>query len=133
MLTHWDANAAVFAAASGYLLICAEFCLPGWVVPGVTGGVCLVCGLYRLAALDCNGWAAAALAIAVSGAAAGGYGLLPRWSGLALALAVPWLCRALVPGAIGWAAAGAAAVSAGASFVLLQVAAVAARNKTIIQ
>jgi membrane-bound serine protease (ClpP class) len=133
MVMQLDANWAVVLAAAGYLLICAEFCLPGWVVPGVAGGVCLVCGAYRLAALDCNGWAAAALAVAVSGAAAAGYGTIPRWVGLAMVAAVPWLSRALVPGAIGWPAAWAAAGPAAASFALLQVAAAAVRNKTIIQ
>ena len=91
-----DANAALILAAFGILLICAEFCLPGWVVPGVAGGVFLSCGVYRLAQLEGSPAAAAALVLTLSGVIASGYGLLPAWAGLPLVLAVPWLCRRLV-------------------------------------
>ncbi|MFN0102642.1 MAG: hypothetical protein ACKV2U_11200 [Bryobacteraceae bacterium] len=133
MLSQLDANGALLCAAVGLVLICAEFCLPGWVIPGVAGGVFLICGAYRLSMLDAGGGAAAALATAVVGVGVAGYGLLPEWLGLAVLLAVPWLCRSLVPGAIQWPVAAFACVPAVAAFFLLRVAARAAANKTLLQ
>ncbi len=128
-----DANGALLLAALGGLLICAEFCLPGWVVPGVAGGVCLLCGLHRLALLDSSPIASAALALAVLGVAAAGYGLLPEWTGAPLLLSLPWLCRLLLPGTIQWPAATLAALSPMAAFFLLRIAARAVANKTLLQ
>lgn len=128
-----DANGALLLAAMGVLLICAEFCLPGWVAPGVAGGMCVVCGAYRLAALDANVWGVAALLAALATAAICGYGWAPEWIGWGAIAAVPWLCRMLVPGAIQWTAAGLAALAPAAVFLLLRVAARAALNKTLLQ
>lgn len=133
MLLLLDANGALLLAAVGGLLICAEFCLPGWVAPGVLGGVCLVCGAYRLALLEASGTVALGLAATVIVALAGGYGLVPAWLGAAGILGVPMLCRALVPGAVHWAAAGAATLAPVVAFGLLRVAARAVSNKTLIQ
>ena len=128
-----DANAALLLAAFGLLLICAEFCLPGWVIPGVTGGVLLLCGVHRLAMLDANAAAAAGIAAALIGVAAAGYGLLPEWAGLPVLASVPWLCRLLLPGTIQWPVATLAAASPMAVFFLLRVAARAVANKTLLQ
>jgi len=133
MLLLMDANAALILAAFGVLLICAEFCLPGWVVPGVAGGVFLSCGVYRLAQLEGSPAAAAALVLAFSGVIASGYGLLPAWAGLPLVLAVPWLCRLLVPGSIEWPAAMLASSAPMVAFCLLRIAYRAAANKTLLQ
>jgi len=133
MLLYLDANAALLLAAVGVLLICAEFCLPGWVLPGVAGGVCLLCGSHRLAMLDADAAAAAGIGAAIIGAAAAGYGLLPEWAGLPLLASVPWLCRLLLPGTIQWPVATLAAVSPMAVFFLLRIAARACANKTFLQ
>ena len=133
MPLHLDANAALLLAAVGVLLICAEFCLPGWVIPGVTGGVCLLCGAHRLAVLDASAAAAAGITAAIIGAAAAGYGLLPEWAGLPLLASVPWLCRSLLPETIQWPVATLAAVSPMAVFYLLRIAARAVANKTLLQ
>jgi hypothetical protein len=133
MLLLLDANGALLLAAFGLLLICAEFCLPGWVVPGVTGGVCLICGAYRLSLLAAQPLPAAAIVLAISITIAAGYGWLPPALGwLALAL-LPWLCRALIPGAVHWFSACAAALAPAAAFLLLRVAARAVSNKTLLQ
>jgi membrane-bound serine protease (ClpP class) len=133
MLSLLDANTALILASAGVLLICAEFCLPGWVVPGVTGGVCLVCGAHRLSMLDSSAAAAAGVAVALLGVAAAGYGLIPEWIALPLVLGVPWLCRLLLPGFIQWPVATLAAVPPMAAFFLLRIAARAAANKTLLQ
>ena len=128
-----DANGALVLAAVGLLLICAEFCLPGWVVPGVAGGVCLICGAYRLSLLDANVAAATGLVLAVAVAASAGYGLLPEWAGWMALLCVPFVSRLLVPAGIHWAAAALATLPPMAAFVLLRVAARALANKTLLQ
>ncbi len=133
MLLLLDPNGALLLAALGSLLICAEFCLPGWVVPGVTGGVFLLCGVHRLALLNSNPIASAALAMAVLFVAAAGYGLLPEWTGLPILLSVPWLCRLLLPAAIQWPAATLAASAPMGAFLLLRIAARAVANKTLLQ
>ena len=133
MLHLLDANAALLLAAVGFLLVVAEFCLPGWVLPGVTGGVFLVCGAYRLALLDAAAAPAAAIALIIAVALAAGYGVLPEplgWGALAL---LPWLCHALLPARIGWPAAVLATGAPGTAFLLLRVAARALTNKTLIQ
>ncbi len=133
MLLLLDANGALLLAAVGLLLICAEFCLPGWVLPGVTGGVCLICGAYRLSLLDAQPAPAAGLVLALSVTIAAGYGWLPpTLGGLAIAL-VPWLCRTLIPGALHWYAACAAALAPAVAFLLLRIAARAVSNKTLLQ
>jgi hypothetical protein len=133
MLLLLDGNGALLVAAVGLILICAEFCLPGWVIPGVAGGVCLFCGVHRLALLETNPVASAALAMTLIGVAASGYGLVPQWSGLPLLVSVPWLCRLLLPGLILWPTAILAAVPPMAMFVLLRIAARAVANKTLLQ
>ncbi|MBL8241291.1 MAG: hypothetical protein JNM66_27960 [Bryobacterales bacterium] len=133
MIQLLDASGALLVAALGLLLICAEFCLPGWVFPGVAGGVCLVCGAYRLSLLGGSAPAAVALVAVIVAAAAAGYGIVPEWLGPLLLLAVPALCRALAPGAISWPVAALAGFPAVAIFVLLRVAARAAGNKTLLQ
>lgn len=133
MLLLLDANAAVLIAAVGLLAICAEFCLPGWVWPGVTGGVFLMCAVYRLASLHAQPLPGVALLLVLLIASLSGYGLLPAWLGIIAALTVPWLCRVLVPGAIAWPAALAATLPAAAVFGLLRIAARAAGNKTLLQ
>jgi membrane-bound serine protease (ClpP class) len=133
MLLLLDAGGALLVAALGILLICAEFCLPGWVSPGVAGGVCVMCGAYRLSMLGSEAVVAIGLFSVIAGAAAAGYGLAPEWLGFTLLLSVPWLCRALVPGTISWPVAGLAAIPVAVMFVLLRVAARAAANKTLLQ
>lgn len=128
-----DSSGALLVAALGVLLICAEFCLPGWVVPGVAGGVCLVCGAYRLSLLGASGLVALSLLLVLIGMAAAGYGLVPEWLGLLLLLGVPLLCRVLVPAGISWPVAVLASVPAAAMFILLRVAARAVANKTLLQ
>jgi hypothetical protein len=76
---------------------------------------------------------AAAIVLAISITIAAGYGWLPPALGwLALAL-LPWLCRALIPGAVHWFSACAAALAPAAAFLLLRVAARAVSNKTLLQ
>lgn len=134
MLLSLDANAALALAAVGLLLICAEFCLPGWVVPGVAGGVCLMCAVYRLSLLGAAALPAFALALSIALAAAAGYGLLPKWLGLAAVIAIPPLCRLLIPGApVHWLSALFSAVPAAAAMSLLGIASRAATNKTLLQ
>lgn len=129
-----DANAALALAAVGLLLICAEFCLPGWVVPGVAGGVCLMCAVYRLSLLGAAADLGIALALTVAAAAAAGYGLLPKWLGFAAVAATPLLARALIPGdPVHWWAALFSAAPAGAAMALLGIACRAAANKTLLQ
>ena len=133
MLLLLDANGALLLAAFGLLLICAEFCLPGWVLPGVTGGVCLICGAYRLSLLAAQPLPAAALVLAVSITIVAGYGWLPPalgWFAIAL---LPWLCRALIPGAVHWLTACAAAIAPATAFLLLRIAARAVNNKTLLE
>jgi hypothetical protein len=133
MLLLLDGNGALLLAAIGLILICTEFCLPGWVIPGVAGGVCLSCGVHRLALLETSPMASGALAVALLGVAASGYGLVPEWSGLPLLLSVPWLCRLLLPGLIQWPTAILAAVPPIAIFFLLRIAARAVANKSLLQ
>ncbi len=133
MLQLLDANAALLLAAAGFLLIIAEFCLPGWVLPGVCGGVLLICGAYRLALLDAAPAPAAAIAVIIAVALAAGYGAVPEplgWVGLAV---FPWLCHALLPARIAWPSAVLAAGAPGTAFLLLRIAARAVANKTLIQ
>lgn len=130
MLQLLDANAALLVAALGFLLICAEFCLPGWVVPGVAGGVLLLCGAYRLAELGAGAAVGAGVAASLIVTVSAGYGAAPRqfgWAALALS---PWLFRQLIPGAVAWWAALLAAGGPGAAYLLLRVAARAVANKT---
>jgi membrane-bound serine protease (ClpP class) len=128
-----DANAALVLTAFGILLICAEFCLPGWVVPGVMGGVCLLCGVHRLVEFESSPAAAVALTVTVLGVLASGYGVMPGWAGIPLLLGVPLLCRWLVPGSIQWPAAILAAGAPLAAYWLLRIASRAALNKTLLQ
>lgn len=127
-----DAGGALLLAALGVLLICAEFCLPGWVIPGVAGGVCLLCGIFRLSTLGANAGVAAGLLLILILVAAAGYGLAPVGFAVLL-LAVPLLCRWLLPGAIGWPVAALASLPAMAIFLLLRVASKAVENKTLLQ
>jgi membrane-bound ClpP family serine protease len=39
---------AALLVIAGILLIAAEFCQPGWVVPGVLGGVAFLYGAYQM-------------------------------------------------------------------------------------
>lgn len=133
MIQTMDPNAALLLATFGTLLICAEFCLPGWVIPGVAGGVCLLCGVHRLGEFESSPAVAAALALTMLGVVASGYGLLPVWAGLPLVLGVPWLCRWLLPGLIQWPAATLAAMAPLAAYVLLRIASRGALNKTLLQ
>lgn len=133
MLLLLDADGALLLAALGLLLICAEFCLPGWVVPGASGGTCLICGAYRLSQLDAQPLPAVALVLALFVTLAAGYGSLPSALGwLAIAL-IPWLSRALVPGGLHWFAACTGAIAPAIAFLLLRVAARAVSNKTLLQ
>lgn len=132
MLQLLDANMALLIAAAGMLLICLEFCAPGWVVPGAGGGVLLVSGIYRLAAMEAAPGAAASLAavlLLIGVSAFQGelsvFGWLP-------VVVIPWICRQLLPGQIHWTAAGIAAIPPAAAFCLLRVAARAAANKTFL-
>jgi membrane-bound serine protease (ClpP class) len=133
MLLLLDANGALLLTGLGLLLICAEFCLPGWVVPGVAGGVCLVCGAYRLSTLGASlpwGFALAATVLLILSA---GYGLAPFWLGPAALAAVPWLVKSLLPDEIQWPAALLAAVPPAVAYALLRIAARAVQNKTLLQ
>lgn len=132
MLSLLDANGALLVAAVGILLVCAEFCLPGWVLPGVLGGVGLVCGVYRLTDFAPSWETALALVLAVAAASAAGYGLAPAWLGVVALASVPALCRRLVPGGISWPVAVFAAVVPATVFILLRVASRAAANKTLV-
>lgn len=133
MLLLLDANGALLLAALGFLLICAEFCLPGWVLPGVTGGVCLICGAYRLSLLDAQPAPAAALVLALSVTIAAGYGWLPPPLGVLAIALIPWLFRALVPGRLHWYSTCAAALAPAVAYFLLRIAARAVNNKTLLQ
>jgi hypothetical protein len=133
MLDNWGPGAALLAVSAGFLLICAEFCLTGWVIPGVTGGVLLLCGAYRMAQLGADLRIGLVLAALLLVTAVGGYRLWPVWTGLLASLAVPPLCRLLIPGAVGWAPASAAAAVPAAFFFLLRIAARAAANKTLLE
>jgi len=128
-----DANGALLLAAAGFLLICAEFCLPGWVVPGVAGGVCLIYGGYRLAGMESSLLSAAGITAAVLLVLLAGYGVIPNWIGWVALAVLPWLCRVLVPGSISWPAAVAAAAAPAAAFLLLRVASRAWMNKTLVE
>lgn len=130
MLQLLDANGALLVAALGFLLICAEFCLPGWVVPGVLGGVLLVCGGYRLAELGGAVAVAAGVAAALIVTVSAGYGAAPRQFGWAALAVLPWLFRQLIPGAVAWWAALLASGGPAAAYVLLRIAARAVANKT---
>lgn len=133
MLLLLDANGALILAAVGLLAICAEFCLPGWVWPGVTGGVFLVCGLYRLVTLEAHAGPGAGLLALLALASVAGYGWAPPWLGVAAVCAAPWLCRGLLPGVIAWPAAAVAALPVASVFGLLRIASRAAGNKTLLQ
>jgi len=133
MLLLLDANAALLLAAFGALLICVEFCLPGWVIPGVAGGVCLICGIYRLSSLNASPVAFSFLGLAVLGVAASGYGFLPPWTCILFTFSVPWICRWLLPGAVAWSVALFAGMVPVTVFLLLRIAARAAANKTLLQ
>lgn len=128
-----SANQALVLLVSGLLLIATEFCLPGWVVPGVVGGVAVMTAIHQFTSVEMRPeMAAAALATVLAGAAAA-YGWLPAWSGAAAILLLPWLCRAVAPGWIGWPAAAYAGAGLAVLSWLLRVAARAAENKTLLQ
>lgn len=55
-----DPNIALILVVVGALGICAEFCAPGKIVPGVLGGILLLLGLSAIAVLPLN-WLGAAL------------------------------------------------------------------------
>lgn len=132
MLLLLDANGALLLAAFGLLLICAEFCLPGWVVPGVTGGVCLICGAYRLSLLAANPLFAAGLVLVLTITVAAGYGWLPPVLGWLAIVLIPWLCHQLLPGSIHWFTAFSASLAPLTAFLLLRIAARAVSNKTFL-
>ncbi len=89
ILTLLAPGAAAFTAlALGLLGICAEFCVPGWVLPGVLGGILALLGLASLAALSINPFGTLLL---IAGAA-----LLPRSKWAALSGAVLLVCGARI-------------------------------------
>jgi membrane-bound serine protease (ClpP class) len=58
-----DANASFFMLLGGVLISYIEFVRPGWVVPGVVGGITAMVGLARLAELGMDAWALLTLLI----------------------------------------------------------------------
>jgi membrane-bound ClpP family serine protease len=133
MLDSWGPGAALLAVSAGLLLICAEFCLTGWVVPGVAGGVLLICGVFRMHQLGADARIALTLLCLLSVSAVAGYRLWPLWTGWVAVLAVPAICRWLIPGAVGWGPAAVAGIVPAAFFVLLRIAARGAANKTLLE
>lgn len=132
MLEVFSASGALLLAAAGVLLICVEFCLPGWVAPGVTGGVMLVCGLHRLLQLEASVAGLGLLVCSFALAAMSGYGWMPVWAGWAGIALSPVAAYSMSPDAVHWAAALACVIPTSAVFTLLRVAAQAVANKTIM-
>lgn len=129
-----SAEGALLLAAIGLLLICAEFCLPGWVWPGALGGVCLACGVYRLADRGANPLAAAGLVALLFAAGWMSYGdVSPAWVSWLLLGLVPLPARELLPTGIGWPTALCVAIPGAAISMLLRVAGRAAWNKTFME
>ena len=133
MLLLLNADGALVLGTVGVLLICAEFCLPGWVFPGVAGGVFFLCAAHRLAQFDTSPAIAAILMIAMLGTLSAGYGFLPSWTAYPIILAIPWLCLRLAPGSIHWPAAISAGTAPVVSFLLMRIAFRASMNKTLLE
>ncbi len=75
----------------GVLLVCVEFCRPGWVIFGVAGGVMAAVGGYQLAQRG-MAWGLAGMAVCWVVLAMAAFGAWPRWVGVAASLALPALC-----------------------------------------
>jgi len=86
-----SANAAMSWLVGGVLLVCVEFCRPGWVIFGVAGGVMAAVGGYQLAQRG-MAWGLAAMACCWVILAMSAFGTWPRWLGWAASLALPVLC-----------------------------------------
>lgn len=115
---------AVILVVAGTLLVAAEFCLPGWVLPGVAGGVAAIYGGYLLPV----GSVAGLLASAAFAMLAGGRGW-PRWTA---ALAGAAAVGAIATLDVHWLTALLGSVPALALYCLLTVASRALANKTFV-
>ena len=67
-----DPNVALILVVVGVLGICAEFCAPGKIVPGVLGGILVLLGLSSFANLPMNWVGVSLLALALRAAGRGG-------------------------------------------------------------
>ncbi|MBM3754695.1 MAG: hypothetical protein FJW38_12025 [Acidobacteria bacterium] len=115
---------AIVLVAGGMLLIALEFCRPGWVWPGVLGGVAVVHGGSSMPLLPL----AALLASAGISMAAGWLGW-PRWTAAMAGIAAVGTAAQFEAG---WVSAAFCALPAPALYWLLTAAAKAAANKTIV-
>jgi hypothetical protein len=86
-----SANAAMAWLVGGVLLVCVEFCRPGWVVFGVAGGVMAAVGGYHLAQRGAA-WGLAAMALCWVVVAMSAFGAWPRWLGWLASAALPVVC-----------------------------------------
>jgi len=81
---------AMACLVAGGLLLCIEFCRPGWVLFGVGGGVLLVVGGFHLSVRS-GGWLLAGLLTCWTILALASFGVWPRWVGWIATLAMPLL------------------------------------------
>lgn len=84
-------NAAMLWLVAGVLLVCVEFCRPGWVVFGVGGGVMITVGGYHLFQRGV-GWGLLGLAGCWVVLALASFGVWPRWVGGVASVAMPVVC-----------------------------------------
>lgn len=115
---------AAFLVLAGMLLIAAEFCRPGWVLPGVLGGVMVMYGAYQMPI-----WVAASMmAGAIMAITAGGQ----RWPKWTAALAGTFTIAAYAQLDVHWLTAISAMTPPLVLYWLMTVAAKASANKTIV-
>ena len=119
-------NAAMAWLVAGVLLLCVEFCRPGWVVFGVGGGVMVAVGGYHLA-LRGTGWGLVGLAACWVALAVASFGVWPRWVGWAASVGMPVVCWRM------GANAGLVLPLVGATWWLLGIAGRALQNKSGIE
>lgn len=119
---------AVIALGAGALLISIEFCRPGSVVFGVTGGVLVVTAGYHLVLRDAGIWLAF-VSLCYLLVALAAYGTIPHWVGYLATVALPVACWRM--GAHPAVAAATMVSLAAATWWLLMIAARALQNKTL--
>lgn len=122
-----QADIALLWLFGGLLAVCAEFCLPGWVLPGVAGAVSITYGVFRLWELGSNPAAFAVLTAILGLSAWAGFAHWPLWTVAALS-AGAWAAALRLPAG---PAAALAPLPALTLFALLRVAGRALANKTI--
>jgi membrane-bound serine protease (ClpP class) len=132
-----DPNAALLIALTGALGICAEFCAPGLIAPGVAGSVLVLLGLASLTAFPIH-WPGAVLMMIAAAPLALGAKVATRGVAALAALTMAFGSAILIDTPdptlhIRWTTVAAVFAFALAIAFLMSVAARARENKAVIR